>query len=437
MGSLSSTHRRFGALVTVGLSCSLMLAVFDLSAARPQDEVKLAKTEPKLIGSFSTTDVDAPKFEGDSNHYLTVSDDGQHVATRNQNGALWLWDVVREETERRLQKPSQPSGFELFDLAYLPQSRMLASLQASTGNFQRPSTLQLQLWDTTTGESHYQAEVYSQGVADVPHHWDRPRISVSNDGTKIAVGVNTAHMEVDFFKIRASKANVAVLPIAQLPSLYPPSTTTISVLDVSKKRLLASVRMDWGFAPFALSADGNRLAVWDGSTARIAIYDVSQPNETITPLTTTDAAERCSIIALAFGADGRKLTGTYQIVEEKVISPGHVRRSKSSGEMYVGIWDIESGKLQQEKKLFMLNNISNFGSQPAVALCANGRIAAAMADDKTIRIVDTASDKEQSRIEIPYKDKRSCGVALSRNGRYIAVSTLHGSVVVWDLKPAE
>src|SRR5690242_14137374 len=104
MGSLSSIYRRLGAVVTVGLSCALMLAVFDASAARCQDKVKQAKTEPKLIGRFSTTDIDAPEFEGDSNHYLAISDDGQHVATMSENGALWLWDVANEEPERRLQK---------------------------------------------------------------------------------------------------------------------------------------------------------------------------------------------------------------------------------------------------------------------------------------------------------------------------------------------
>ena len=188
--------------------------------------------------------------------------------------------------------------------------------------------------------------------------------------------------------------------------------------------------------------------MWDGAANLIAIYD------TTTGGTTQPSAESKlpaptygRIFAMSFLPDGATLATVHNTLLKKEKRPGSNQfEFRETEDLQIDRWDVAAGKLRDApSKLPGKSSTSETtasdptarhqnGSSVLPVISANGSALLVAADKHHVAIFDVESGSEQAKLTLP--DGLTVeNFALSRNGRFTAVSSAAGWILAWDLQP--
>src|SRR4029077_13253139 len=99
-----------------------------------------------MLWDATTGDPLAPSFEGCPQGWaVALHRDGRHLATACRDGTVRVWDI---DTGQPVWAPQKGHAIEVYDVAYSPDGRWLAS---GGGNDDRPPG-EVRLWDAATGK---------------------------------------------------------------------------------------------------------------------------------------------------------------------------------------------------------------------------------------------------------------------------------------------
>jgi WD40 repeat protein len=169
------------------------------------------------------------------------------------------------------------------------------------------------------------------------------------------------------------------------------SMMPVQLWDVATCENTVTIPETFGARKLNFSPDGKALA-WEGKT--ISVYNL-ESKQTREPF--GDFRESGKVYTLGFTSKAKLLVAT-------VSSENKVR--------FVDLWDGDTGK----KAATLLGHGTNNITSTAVAL--DGKTAASLGNDDTLRIWDTASGKNTASYEI--EAKKAGPLALSPDGKLLA-----------------
>lgn len=225
------------------------------------------------LGGVSTYDLVSGEalqnFHGGYDSHLTISPDGQRIATGNRTGIIWLWDINSGASLAELDPAVHVDGYSeyLTSIAFSPDGQALAAGYYDGSVF---------LWQVDNGELINILEPVTESC----YAWD---LAFSPDGQYLGVGGGS----VDF------KDVTRIWNLAE-------GTIAYNLADVSRTGSMN--------APVAFSPDGNLLAA--GATNGIYLW--SLPGYELAHfIPIEETADTDWVTDLAFSPDSQRLLAGF------------------------------------------------------------------------------------------------------------------------------
>lgn len=384
--------------------------------------------EPRLVCEVDVSDYEKPKGVTPPYEYLAISDDGTQLATAGPNNTVVLWDCAQHALKQYLtpaRRPAETVNTRPMALAFSPDGKQLAAMRGFTfGENKNPpqGALLLRTWDTDSGRLDRQQEGPHTAVGYQQQAWFAPMLAYSPDGKKLAAAYSTVPYSWDFLKEIRAHFTLVAGPNASFTAADGTSQTVIGILNEDGKTQTAVSDFSWGFACFAFTPHGTGLAVWDGDTQSVTIHDL---NGNAPPRRVADLSGRSwfgSLHAMAVTSDGKSLA---------VLSTVNLRAAKK------GAFQDDGTKIRLVR--FNLSGGDDGAESPiidvakgALELTADGGTFLAQSDKGSLKIYDGATAKEIATLSLG-EDRKIEAAALSRSGRFAAVSSKWGFIRVWEL----
>lgn len=387
--------------------------------------------EPRLVCELDIANFEKPKGITPPCDYLAVADDGTQLATAGSNNTIVLWDCERRTLKQYLTPARAPA--EIWNtrpvaLAFSPDGKQLAAMRGWTfGENKNPpkGALLLRIWPTDgkPGRGRKLESPYTF-VGESQQAWYEPVLAYSPDGKCLAAGYSTVFFSWDYFQELRAR-----FPIAQ--GARPPYTdangasqTVVGVLR-DGKLLNAFECRDWGFARFAFTSDSKALALWDGNTRTLTLHDLSGSTP---PRVLVDFSSRSWFGGwgdMAFTRDGRTLVVLAFVnkgAEKKAIF------SVDGTKARLARFDLQAeGQVTESADIGLLK-------KGALKLSADGDTFLAQADEGSLKVYDSATAAAIGTLSLG-NDHQIQAAALSRSGRFVAISSRFGLIKVWQLEP--
>jgi len=386
--------------------------------------------EPKLVFAFDAADHEGPRDVYPPHDYLAISEDGTMLAAASRLGGLAIWNLPQVKPARILE-PLRPFGGnqELqWDLAFLPgepkklaAARMLSRVKRAAPF--HTFALKLQIWDTASGKK---LNEWTAPNPDPPQALKigfvhRPEVAVSEDGAVAAASWSTSPWVYDFMRAKLAPFGGPL----QLP--LPGSPVTVVSWELATNRVRDRVKLEWGYAPIALTRSGNKLATWDGSERTVVIRDGA------TKSIQADGRERewgGGIFKIAYSLDRRRLF-MLSLIGKFDQATGSFS-SDENDRLQLTEWNLADGEFVDESEpLSTFNRIAAMNDDAT-------RYAAAV-DKATVKVFDAATNKESAVLKLDglADDDVLQRLTFDRRGRYLTASTDLGGIRVWDLGTPE
>ncbi|HEY5313000.1 MAG TPA: hypothetical protein VIK18_10795, partial [Pirellulales bacterium] len=351
--------------------------------------------------------------------------------TAGPNNTVALW-ACPERTFRQYltpaRRPAEIVNTRPMALAYSPDGKQLAALRGLTygGNKNPPKgALLLRTWATDTGSRVLQQDGPHTLLGNKQEAWYSPVLAYSPDGKKLAAAYSTVPYSWDTLKdYRAATAREHRLPppketYADADGLSP---SLIGILSDDGKMQAEIAIRNWGFARFAFTPDGG-LAVWDGDARSVAIHGLSGKTP---PRTVADFSGRNwfgSLRALAVTSDGKTLVALCT-VNLNAAKKGSFHDNGTK--IRIARFDLSAGGDPLESPTIDVVKKGTF------ELAADGRTFLAQSERSSVKVYDAATAQEIATLTLP-DQRKVASVALSRSGRFIALSSVFGFMQVWEL----
>ncbi len=346
------------------------------------------------------TDPDAGRFTDLFIPGLDFSPDGSRLAGPMPDLTARIWDLATGKTEVVLPR----HVWDITDVAFSPDGTRVATVSMDGS---------LRISDAGSGEAL---------TTFTGHAGEIESVDYSPDGTRIATGASDATARVwDAATgeplLTLAGHTVGVQQVAFTPDgeglLTGGTDGTTRLWDIS----LEGGR-DWLTVPgpnlrmggVAFSPDGSTFAV-PGQLRGVTIRDADTGAKLITL-----KGHNSPITRMAFSPDGTRLAGA-----------GSSGRGDPRGNRTVPIWDVNTGKL-------VMTLIGHDDAVPAVAFSPDGRRLATSSYDRTVRVWDAATGKEQRVLKV---SDAAFGLGFSPDGRYLVAGFEDGDLTVWDATTLE
>ncbi len=335
-------------------------------------------------------------------HAVAFSPDGQRLATAGENGKLTVWDIPGERLLLSL-----PTRSGMYDVAFLPDGERIA------GTHQDGSTA---VWDASGGQLLLNLVGHGSTVISVATSPDNRQIATGGyDGTVRVWDTAPGHEYLTVAAHEGTANGVAVSPDStRLVSVG--GDGAAKVWDAASGVLALTLQLPdpARLTSVALDPSGERAAI-GSSDGRIAIMDMDSGKQ----LSSFDAHDD-EIWGLAFSPDGARLTSASWDVVRKV-------------------WDVTGGTL------ISALNAPCWASRTAFS--PDGRHVFT-----TCGLVPTGSEADGGELAVAYEwdaatgevvrvfpgaELDAYGLALSPDGRRLAIGYSDGVVTIWDVVTGE
>jgi WD40 repeat protein len=367
-------------------------------------------------------------------HGLAFSPDGQHLAAAGADGRLVVWDAESGATVLSL-----PTRSGLYDVAYTPDGERLVSVH------QDGATM---LWDAASGQPLLTLAGHLSTVISVSPSPDNIHIATSGYDSTVRTWDTRPGCEL---------ATIAAHTGPAYGAAYSPDGTrlatagadgTVKLWDPASGLLALSLFPDApspGFSGIAFSPDGRRVAAGgvDG-TVRIGDAAIGQTLRTLT-------GHSDMVWGLAFSLDGTRLATTswdstakvwnLDDGQEIVTFTGHKNALENAmvfgvafspdgkhvftaGDRYAREWDAATG---EELRTFSGEGLDVYG----LALSPDGRLLAIGRQDGSVILSDVTSGKKVR--QLTGHGGLVNGIAFSRDGTRLATGSFDKLAKVWDV----
>jgi WD40 repeat protein len=312
------------------------------------------------------------------------SPDGRQIATVSEDGTLRLWSAT-------IGQPMRGPDAELGQVAFSPDGRRVAALGDTT----------IQQWDVSSG----------QAVA--PLHVNSPGDLRFVEGG----GILTAGADGTVQLWDASTGEPASPPVhINLP------------------------QRDFHFQ-FAFSGDGRKVASGQMEDGTVQLWDVATGRALGPPMSANN-----TLYSLAFSPDGRRIAAAYNdgarlwsvdttqpegsvMSTPRLVPAMSVAFSRDGNTLAVGRWDgaVELWDSHTQRPLAKSPLMRHTSRVVAVAFGPGNQLGSG-GEDATLRLWDTATGRPTAAAMT--MSDTIAGVALSPDGRLVAVASLNGSVLL-------
>jgi WD40 repeat protein/DNA-binding SARP family transcriptional activator len=387
----------------------------------------------------------------------TFSPDGHLLATggpigTSSTGGLELWDLARRSVVRQLPLPSQDDA--VTDAAFSPDGRVLAA-----------GTLagDLVLWNPTSGAR--------LGPILHPHHPPKRQSGVTLAfARRGATLVTSAQHDKTIVWNLARRRPIRTIQLGSAALALSPDGSTVALGQRDSSIILADTatgrhhKVVTGHGPgvppedmqLAFSPDGAKVAsLSDDRTVVVWNVATGQTKQTlrghaspVTGVAFSPNGNRLYAGSLNDGVIAWDLTGTRGLVRQLTTAAGPAAGiafsprdpnllALAQGKGTVTLWDVSS-RTQIGKPLAITG-----GPEYPVAFSADGRVlAAANQADGAVVLFDLGTPAPAGRplasvypppSTYPIHNPPINGIALSRDGRLLAIGDENGLIMLWDL----
>jgi WD40 repeat protein len=323
--------------------------------------------EMPLFGGYSMSDLFSMHLMNQRRQPLAFSPDGQLVAAWNAK-EIKLWNTTTGEEVRRL----KDFKGQLSAAAFSSDGRSLvaAITKFSLKNDRADFKSELRVWDVATGSAKQVLPVNTQTISS---------LVFALNGQQLLIG-----------GVRRDDArSFATLELADL------QTGSVGMLEAREEGNISSVTLSPNGQMVAFQTDISNVHLIDAQSWKIKL----SLNETSDGSSSHTAGQRFvlsvkSIMALAFAADGKTISGE--------IEQGGLK-----------LWDTRTGEVKKQ-----LAEHADTGSIAATSL--NGTMLAEVgSDDETLRLWNMSTGEEKT---FPVTDGPLSAIAISSDGQRLAVA---------------
>jgi WD40 repeat protein len=370
-----------------------------------------------FFGGYSVSDLFSVFLMNQRRQPLAFSPDGQLVAAWNAR-EIKLWNTMTGEEVRRLKDFKGRLSAAVFSAD--GRSLVAAITKFSFKNDRPDWKSEIRVWDVTTGAAKQVFPVNTQAVSGLVFALNGQQLLVS--------GLR-----------REETRSLATLELADL------QTGSLGMLESREEGTISSVTMSPNGQLVAFQTDVSNVHLIDTQSWKIKLsFD-----ETSDSSSTNTAGRRFllsvkSIMALAFAADGKTISGEIeqggiklwdtrtgevkkQLAEHD--DTGSVAAASGDGTMLAEVggddealrlWNITTG----EKKSFPVTD----GPVSAIAISSAGE-RLAVAHHSSVIVQNTAGGEVIQKLPLQKVD----GLSFSDDGRMLATAGEDGTIQIWDL----
>ena len=323
--------------------------------------------EMPLFGGYSLSDLFSTHLINQRRQPLAFSPDGQLVAAWNAK-EIKLWNTTTGEEVRRLKDFKGQLSAAVFSSD--GRSLVAAITKFSFKNDRADFKSELRVWDVATGTAKQVLPVSTQTISS---------LAFASNGQQLLVGGVR----------RDETRSFATLELADL------QTGSVGMLEAREEGTISSVTLSPNGQMVAFQTDVSNVHLIDTQSWKIKLSF----NETSDGSSSNTAGQRFllsvkSIMALAFAADGKTISGE--------IEQGGIK-----------LWDTRTGEVKKQ-----LAEHSDTGSIAAASLDGT-MLAEVGSDDETLRLWNMSSGEEKA---FPVTDGPLSAIAISSDGQRLAVA---------------
>jgi WD40 repeat protein len=355
---------------------------------------------------------------------LTFSPNGKLLASGGMDGQARLWNVGTGTIRHRLAQPGDRLAF----VAFSPDGKRLAS----TG------TGMIHLWDVATGTALLQLRAPDEAVGAVAFTPDGKRLVAGCDEKLLVWDAATGKAAPSMGRKMGGVWQVAFSPDGKVVACGG-GRGSAHLLELATGQEVGRFRGHLGaVCGLAFAPDGKTLFSAGSYDTTVRVWDVaagteSRPRPGHASLICAAAFSWDWRTLFSYGWDGKLLAWDLATASERCLAklPRHGRAEQaalsSDGKLFavsdgletIILRDVAAGTARQVR----------VGKQDCFALATNGRMLAALGDDKTVRLWDAATSKELRRLAVAHESMR--GLTFSPDGKVLAALT-DAKINVWD-----